>query len=86
MVQGESIRFSVSPRDVPAVKAARRLHLTLCEFEQKKEELFRRGFPQPDPTTQMYDLVKIDAWMDSRGTVTSDRPKDAREVLAARFK
>jgi len=86
MVTGERIRYSVAPRDVPAVKAARRLHLTLCEFEQKKDELYRRGFPHPDETTGMFDLQKIDQWMDARGTVTSDRPKDAREVLAGRFK
>jgi hypothetical protein len=85
-VQGESIRYPVAPRDVPAVKAARRLHLTLSEFEQKKDELYGRGFPRPDPTTGMYDLVKIDQWMDSRGAASPDRPKDAREVLAERFK
>jgi hypothetical protein len=85
---GARIRFRVSPRDVPAEKAARRLHLTLCEFEQKKDELFGRGFPYPDPTTGMYDLVAIDTWMDQRGkpSMAPDRPKDAREVLAGRFK
>jgi hypothetical protein len=86
MVSGEQIRHRIAPRDVPPVKAARRLHLTLCEFEQKKAELFRRGFPRPDETTGMFDLVKIDQWMDSRGAVSPDRPRDAREVLAERFK
>jgi hypothetical protein len=86
MIPSEQVRFRVAPRDVPAVKAARRLHLTLCEFEAKKEELFRRNFPRPDPTTGMYDLAMIDRWMDARGTVTTDRPKDARELLAGRFK
>jgi hypothetical protein len=81
-----NIRFSVPPRDVPPVKAARRLHLTLAEFEAKKAELFARGFPQPDPTTGMYDLVKIDRWMDDRdGSTGCGRPRDAREVLGARF-
>ena len=60
------IRFSVNPRDVPAQKAARRLHLTEAEFDAVKEELFARNFPRPDPTTGMYDLDAIDAWMTSR--------------------
>jgi len=88
MVTGERIRYRVAPRDVPPVKAARRLHLTLHEFEQKKEELFRRGFPRSDETTGMFDLAAIDAWMDQRGkpSTAPNRPKDAREVLAGRFK
>jgi hypothetical protein len=87
MITAERIRFRVAPRDVPPVKAARRLHLTLVEFEEKKQELFRRNFPRPDETTGMYDLVKIDQWMDARGSVTAaNRPKDARELLASRFK
>ncbi|MGD0334050.1 MAG: hypothetical protein ABSA90_12485 [Xanthobacteraceae bacterium] len=86
-MKGESIRYAIPPRDVPPVKAARRLHLTLCEFEAKKEELFRRGFPRPDLTTGMYDLVKIDKWIDDRDkpSTTSEGPRDAREVLAGRF-
>jgi hypothetical protein len=62
----QQIRFRVEPRDVPAVKAARRLHLTLAQFEVKKDELFARQFPRPDPTTGMYDLVAIDAWQNAR--------------------
>ena len=94
MVSGERIRFRVSPRDVPAVKAARRLHLTLYEFEQKKEDLFRRGFPHPDPTTGMFDLVKIDAWMDDaapprgigRRMRASCSPAGSSEVWATRIR
>ena len=84
-VIGERVRFSVAPRDIPPTKAARRLHLTLCEFERMKEELYRRGFPRPDPTTGHYDLVKIDRWMDERDRPSPDKPRDAREVLAGRF-
>lgn len=84
-VQGDAVRFTVAPRDVPAVKAARRLHLSLTQFEKLKDELFGRGFPHPDPTTGMYDLVKIDKWMDDRGGATDlDRPLDASEALARR--
>ena len=61
-----SIRFRVDPRDVPAEKAARRLHLTLGEFTAKLPDLLVRGFPGPDPTTGMFDLAAIDAWMDAR--------------------
>lgn len=85
-VTGESIRYPINPRDVPAVKAARRLHLTLREFENMKSELFRRGFPQPDPTTGNYDLLEIDRWMDSRhNAMCPDKPRDARDVVARRL-
>lgn len=65
-----AIRYPVAPRDVPAHKAARRLHLTEAEFHAKQQALFERGFPRPDPTTGMYDLVAIDAWMDARSNLT----------------
>jgi hypothetical protein len=82
-VTGESIRYPVEPRDVPAVKAARRLHLTLTEFEEMKEELFRRGFPRPDPTTGNFDLIEIDRWMDGRHQhADPNKPRDARELLS----
>ena len=58
-------RFTVEPRDVPARTACCRLSLTEVWFNRIKLELFARGFPRPDPTTGMYDLKKIDAWMDS---------------------
>ena len=61
-----SIRFPVEPRDVPAEKAARRLHLTRAQFDEVLPELYTRGFPRPDPTTGMYDLKAIDAWQDAR--------------------
>ncbi len=81
-VTGESIRYPVEPRDVPAVKAARRLHLTLSEFQEMQSDLFSRGFPRPDPTTGNFDLVEIDRWMDGRHhAVDPSRPRDARELL-----
>jgi hypothetical protein len=85
----EQIRFRVEPRDVPAVKAARRLHLTLAQFEAKKEELFARQFPRPDPTTGMYDLVAIDAWQNARNpqliSGAGNGPVDARTVAEERL-
>jgi hypothetical protein len=71
-VRTSSVRYPVAPRDVPVHKAARRLHLTEAEFDGKKEALFARGFPRPDPTTGMYDLRAIDAWMDARHTPNPD--------------
>ena len=65
-----SIRFQVQPRDVPPEKAARRLHLTVVQFEDRLPELLSRGFPRPDVTTGMFDLVEIDRWMDSRSGLT----------------
>ena len=56
------VRSRVEARDVPAVKAARRLHLPLDVFLQKLPELLRRGFPPADVTTGMFDLDAIDAW------------------------
>jgi len=61
-----SIRFRVEPGDVPPEKAARRLHLTLAEFTRLLPDLRRRGFPDADPTTGMYDLEAIDEWRRNR--------------------
>ena len=81
-----AIRFTVVPRDVPPQKAARRLHLTLEQFEQVRDSLFARGFPRPDPTTGMYDLVAIDGWMDARskGLTPSPVARNAQEVFSER--
>jgi hypothetical protein len=83
------IRFRVEPRDVPPVKAARRLHLTFAEFEAKKEELFARQFPRPDPTTGMYDLIAIDAWQNARNpqllSGAGNGPVDARTLAEERL-
>jgi hypothetical protein len=60
------VRFKVDPRDVPMAKAARRLHLTEAQFAERLPKLYARGFPQPDQTTGMFDLVAIDRWTDLR--------------------
>jgi hypothetical protein len=67
------IRYSVKPKDVPAVKAARRLHLSLDEFRGKLPELLKRGFPPADPTTGMFFLPAIDKWMETRHELTAGR-------------
>lgn len=87
-----SVRFSVEPRDVPAEKAARRLHLTLSQFRACERELYARGFPHPDKTTGMFDLRAIDRWMDARaevpmpGDVGSPTVVDARDVVPERMR
>jgi hypothetical protein len=90
--RSNSIRFPVDPRDVAPEKAARRLGLTLTEFERLKDELFERGFPKPDPTTGNYDLRAIDLWMDARSNidpsaVLTDRigPRNAQDVFKNRM-
>lgn len=62
------VRFVVNPRLVPANKAARRLHLTYAEFQAKRASLYRAGFPRACDITGHYDLVAIDAWLDSRSS------------------
>ncbi|WP_407180405.1 hypothetical protein [Bradyrhizobium sp. STM 3562] len=66
------IRYRVDPRDVPPVKAARRLHLTLARFNQLLPSLIKRGFPEPDPDTGMFDLDAIDQWRKSRHRSTQN--------------
>lgn len=66
MVEAVSIRFRVDPADVPPSKAARRLHLTLAQFEKVLPDLLKRGFPPADVTTGMFDLEAIDSWRRDR--------------------
>lgn len=56
------IRFRVDPGDVPAEKAARRLHITLARFNELLPNLLKRGFPAADPDTGNFDLDAIDQW------------------------
>ena len=91
-LQGPSIRFPVDPRDVPAEKIARRLGLLLHEFVAYLPGLRDRGFPPPDPTTGMYDMKAVEAWMDRRHPLTGGSlteqcvPSDAAAVSAWRQK
>jgi hypothetical protein len=68
------IRYRVEPRDIPATKAARRLHLTLDEFRLRLPSLLQRGFPPPDPTTGHFYLPAIDKWMELRPGLTPPNP------------
>jgi hypothetical protein len=90
MVAGSQIRSRVDPRDVPPIKAARRLGLTLAEFEFHLPSLINRGFPPSDATTGFYDLKKIDQWMDDRGQLPSltspGIAEDARVTVGEKLK
>ncbi|WP_131860241.1 hypothetical protein [Bosea sp. BK604] len=58
---------------VPPVKAARRLHLTLAEFDRILPRLLQRGFPKADPDIGNYDLKAIDAWLDGQMAVRTEQ-------------
>jgi hypothetical protein len=68
-VMGADIRFRIDPRCVPPGKVARWLHVTLAEFDERKGELFARGFPRPDPTTGTYDLKALEACQDAQSAL-----------------
>jgi hypothetical protein len=90
MFHSSRIRFRIDPRDVPLEKAARRLHLTPGDFQTKLPALVARGFPQPDPTTGMFDLAAIDEWMTARhnaaafGLTAVPTLRNAQEVFVDR--
>lgn len=60
-----TMRLKLPPGgDVPPVLAARRLGLSLAQFEAALPELQQRSppFPAADPTTGNFDLDAIDRW------------------------
>jgi hypothetical protein len=60
------MRSTTTPRDVTQAEAARRLGISLADFNAKLPNLIARGFPQPDPDTGNFDIVAIDRWCDAR--------------------
>ena len=82
----------IEPGDIPQSAAARRLGLSLEVFEQKRSALEQRGFPKPDPTTELYDLDAIEAWRRARhphlfGLTGVPAAVDARTgIVATRLK
>jgi hypothetical protein len=85
-IAAAKIRFKVEPRDIPAAKAARRLHLSLDEFRTKLPELVRRGFPPADPTTGMFYLPAIDQWMARRFDQSAcDNSTNNRDIISTRI-
>jgi hypothetical protein len=82
-----NIRFPVQPRLVPAIKAARFLHLTLAEFRNAMPALHREGFPKACTITGHYDLVAIEAWQDRRSGLTkpTGTPADTDALIRERL-
>lgn len=76
---------------MPPAVAARRLGLSLSDFEAKLSELQQRNppFPIADPTTGNYDLDAIDEWRKARHPqlfLTSPQSaRDARSVVRSRM-
>ena len=56
------VRARIQPGDIPPPAAAKRMGMTLAEFELVLPRLLARGFPGADRDTGMYDLDAIDAW------------------------
>ncbi|WP_237480771.1 hypothetical protein [Lichenibacterium dinghuense] len=81
--QTTAVRFRVDPRDVPPVKAARLLGLTLPSFEDVLPRLRERGFPVPDPDTGHFDVKAIEDWMDRRSGLA--KVVEARDADAGDF-
>jgi hypothetical protein len=84
------LRFKVEPRDVPPEISARRLGMTLAQFQAKLPSLLARGFPPPDPDTGNFDLHAVDRWCDARhphlfGTGAVMQARDARDVVQDRI-
>lgn len=63
-----SPRFHVEARDVPSREAAKRLGMSLEDFNSTLPSLISRGFPKPDPDTANFDLLAIDRWCDARNS------------------
>jgi hypothetical protein len=85
-IAAAKIRFKVEPHDIPAAKAARRLHLSLDEFRTKLPELVGRGFPPADPTTGMFYLPAIDQWMAGRFEQSPcDNSKNDQDIISSRI-
>lgn len=88
-----TMRFKLPPGgDVPPAVAARRLGLTLAQFEAALPELQRRHppFPVADQTTGNFDIDAIDEWRRSRHPqlflTAPQTARDAREVVAQRLR
>jgi hypothetical protein len=85
------MRFHVEPRDIPEELAARRLGLSLTEFQERLPALLQRGFPPADETTGRYCIEAIDQWRLHRfpalfSVPAIEGPKTDRETARARIR
>lgn len=84
------MHFRVEARDVPPRYAARRLGMSLEQFNAALPNLIARGFPQPDPDSGNLDLNAIDRWCDARyphlfGGTSMMQAQDASAVAKERI-
>lgn len=86
-------RFELPPGgDIPPAIAARRLGLSLAQFEAALPKLQARNppFPSADPTTGNFDLDAIDQWRRARYPhlflTAPQTARNAREVVEARLR
>ena len=85
------MRFHIEPRDIRPEMAARRLGLSLEQFEEKLPALLQRGFPAPDETTGRFCIEAIDQWRLRRfpqlfAVPAIEGPKTDRETARARIR
>jgi hypothetical protein len=85
------MRFHIEPRDIPPEMAARRLGLSLEQFEEKLPALLQRGFPAPDETTGRFCIEAIDQWRLRRfpqlfAVPAIEGPKTDRETARDRIR
>lgn len=84
------LRYHIRPRDAPADVAGRLLGLTEAKFADVLPALLARGFPQPDPTTGLFDLDAIEEWRRQRHPhlflTATEKARDARAVVGDRIR
>lgn len=85
----DALRYRVDPACCTPAKAARRIGLSLDAFRGVAKNLYRRGFPQPDPDTGNYHLPAIDAWLERQNphlfpqaSLTNTAPPNSDQLFA----
>ncbi len=87
-------RTHILPGDIHPGAAARRMGMTLAEFELVLPRLLSRGFPAADRDTGMFDLDAIDAWRrrrnpqlfgESSSLTTTPSDRDVQGIVSARI-
>ena len=70
--------------DGPDAQAARMLGLALEPFRALLPRLYARGFPTPDPDTELFDLDAVNQWRRRRHPglypLSPDRPSAPAET------
>jgi hypothetical protein len=78
--------------DIAPALVAQRLGMSPADFDARRGELERRGFPEPDPTTGKYCIEAVDRWRLRRfprlfpELTASHAAVDARTVIDDRLR